>query len=45
MFWTFKLSFVVDFLAFFGLETVKAAFEKKGIFFKSSGHLMVWHYQ
>ena len=39
MFWAFKLSFAVDILAFFGLETVWAIFEKLGeFFFKSSGH-------
>ncbi len=39
MFWVFILSFVVDILAFFGLKTVWAIFEKLGnFFFKSSGH-------
>ncbi len=32
MFWPFKLSFVVDILAYFELETVWATFEKLGIF-------------
>jgi hypothetical protein len=39
MFWTFKLSFDVDILALFCLETVLATFFKMGNFFKSSGHL------
>jgi hypothetical protein len=39
MFWSFKLSFVVDILAFFALETFGATFLKYwAIFFKSSGH-------
>ncbi len=32
MFWAFKLSFVVDILAYFALETVWATFEKLGDF-------------
>jgi len=35
MFWAFKLSFVVDILAFFGLKTVWATFEKLGNFFSN----------
>jgi hypothetical protein len=39
VFWAFKWNFVVDILAFFGLETFLASFEKIGeLFFKSSGH-------
>ncbi len=33
MFWAFKLSFVVDILAFFDLATFWAIFEKFGYFF------------
>jgi hypothetical protein len=38
MFWTFKLSFDVDILAFFSLTTVLAIFPKGGQFF--SNHLV-----
>jgi len=39
MFWVYKLSFVVDILAFFGLETFFGYFLKIGqFFFKSSDH-------
>jgi hypothetical protein len=38
MFWTFKFSFIVDILAFFGLETLWAHFDKLGDLKKSSGH-------
>ncbi len=39
VFWAFKLSFVVDTLAFFGLETDWATFLKIGqLFYKFSGH-------
>jgi hypothetical protein len=39
MFWTFKLSFAVDILAFF-MPQIQfwLLFEKLGDFFKSSGH-------
>jgi hypothetical protein len=47
MFWVFKLSFVVDILAFFDMKTVWATFKKIGLnFFKSSGHPAgnrIWH--
>ncbi len=33
MFWTFKLSFDKDILAFFGLATVWATFPKLGLIF------------
>jgi hypothetical protein len=35
MFWAFKLSFVVDILAFFKLATFGAFFEKFGDFFSN----------
>jgi len=39
MFWVFKLSFVVDILAFFDLATFWLFFKKFGdFFFLSSGH-------
>jgi hypothetical protein len=38
MFWNFKLSFVVDILAFFDLATFKAILWKIWCFFLSSGH-------
>jgi hypothetical protein len=37
MFLTFKLSFDIDILAFFGMATVTATFQKIGHFFKSYG--------
>jgi hypothetical protein len=38
MFWTFKLHFVVDILAFLAWQILGQLFEKLGDFFQSSGH-------
>jgi hypothetical protein len=43
MFWTFKFSFIVDILAFFGSSAVWAILTKKlGKFFQLSGHTILF---